>query len=285
MNPFVRFSRVIGLLLAISLLPIAMFHSTSTPIIFFNVVGALIVMGGLSACAIVIFPINEIKLLVANLRETLFGHRLNFPVTILECIQLAELQTRDQLSLSKGLEIATSDHLRDGMELLAMGLKQEEIKQQLEQRTTTVEESIAGEVSFLLSLAKLGPGFGLLGTLVGLVVMLGDMGSGGGFDKVGPALAISLLATLYGIITANMFLQPLAEALNHHSEHLRRHANIVAHAVSLIKDRKHPIQIREALKSFLDRDDYPVLEELFTYSRKRRAEDQEPPPPEQREAA
>ena len=59
------------------------------------------------------------------------------------------------------------------------------------------------------TLGMISPAFGMVGTLIGLVFMLFNMGGSGGASAIGPAMAVALLTTFYGAVLANLIFNPL----------------------------------------------------------------------------
>jgi chemotaxis protein MotA len=253
-----------GSLFAVVVLFLAMFHSASSLWVFLNLVGLLIVAGGILGAGMMMYPAREIKDCYQTVLALFFEQESRKVVAIFDLVKLAELQMQDAFALKRKVDSLDNALIRYGIELVSMGTKADDVKRQLELRSEMAQERLISHAGYLLSLAKLGPGFGLLGTLVGLVVLLQDMGSGGNFDKVGPALAISLLATLYGVIAANMLFQPLAEAIRYVAEQMRKEDSIVIDGVLMIREKKHPIQIREALKAHLALYEVVEVDQYFT---------------------
>jgi chemotaxis protein MotA len=202
-------SLIAGLALGAAIVALAVFRSTTTPWIFLNLAGFLIVAGGMISASFIMYPWDELKNILRTVGSCFKEKQTDNVLAIQEMVKLAQLQGEDPLFFSWKLDGITHNLLRDGVELLAVGTRSEEIRRRLELISNSSLEQSIKHSGALLSLAKLGPGFGLMGTLLGLVVMLQDMGTSGNFDHVGPALALSLLATLYGVITSNLFLQPV----------------------------------------------------------------------------
>jgi chemotaxis protein MotA len=100
-------------------------------------------------------------------------------------------------------------------------------------------------------IGKFPPAFGLVGTTLGMIVLLQGLGSPDAFDRIGPAMSIALVATFYGLIFANVFLIPIGENLTRASEDDLLMRRIVVDGVRLLKEQKHPLLVEEYLKSYL----------------------------------
>jgi len=98
------------------------------------------------------------------------------------------------------------------------------------------------------NLGKYAPAFGMIGTLIGLVVMLQNMDDPSG---IGPAMAVALLTTLYGSLLANLVALPLADKLGKRSEDELLLKAIVIRGVMAIQSGDNPRVVEQKLKSFL----------------------------------
>ena len=99
-------------------------------------------------------------------------------------------------------------------------------------------------------MGTMAPAWGMVGTLIGLVVMLAGFGEGG-TDSLGAGMSAALITTLYGAIFANLFFLPMAEKINARISFSSTVQNLQVEAVRLIQQKKHPIIVREKLNSFI----------------------------------
>ena len=153
--------------------------------------------------------------------------------------------------------------LKDGLALIAMGYKSEDIRRLLEIKSEQNEAAL-GECSvFYYSMAKLGPAFGLLGTLVGLIILLYYHMSSGNMDKIAGSMGIALTATLYGVGVANFLFSPLADYLQYNAERGAIQDTMIVEAVVQIKEKRHPVYLLQALKAYMPREDYPEIDSIM----------------------
>ena len=98
----------------------------------------------------------------------------------------------------------------------------------------------------------MAPAWGMVGTLIGLVVMLsGFGGEGGGTDTLGAGMSAALITTMYGAIFANLFFLPMADKIKTRITSSSTEQNLQMEAARLIHQKKHPIIVREKLNSFI----------------------------------
>ena len=100
-------------------------------------------------------------------------------------------------------------------------------------------------------MGTLAPAWGMVGTLMGLVVMLAGFGGEGGTDGLGAGMSAALITTFYGAIFANLFFNPMADKLEVKTRKTSIAYNMLVEAARLIYQKKHPIIMREKLNSYI----------------------------------
>jgi chemotaxis protein MotA len=98
------------------------------------------------------------------------------------------------------------------------------------------------------AIGEVAPAMGMIGTLIGLVQMLGSMSDP---KQIAPAMAIALLTTLYGAMIANVIAIPIADKLSLRSTEERLAKSLIIDAVMSIQDGQHPRIMRDLLKNYL----------------------------------
>lgn len=259
----VNISLIAGCVLSLAVFLIAIYEATSNVSIFLNLIAVLVVVGGIIASALMMQPFSKMVKLARRLQKFLRFEEASLPVVTAQLIRYGQHYNLNKSLSDFPIQRTDNPRLYEALELLDSGMKLEDVKGFIEKRKQTSQDQINVEVGFLLTLAKLGPAYGLLGTVVGLIVLLSEMGANG-MDGVGPAMAISLTATLYGVLLSNMLFTPLAEYLAYRSDLLGRVDDLITDGCVLIKQKRHPLQIRELLKSYLEGEDRQELEILLT---------------------
>jgi chemotaxis protein MotA len=102
----------------------------------------------------------------------------------------------------------------------------------------------------LVALGKLFPAFGLIGTLIGLVLLLRNLG-GGDLAAVGPGLGMAVLTTLYGAVLANVVVLPLSTKLQAHLARRTLLMQMIVEGAVLLYRREYPTRIEHALRAFV----------------------------------
>lgn len=209
------FATVLGLLSGFGLLVTAMVLG-GAPAAFFDLSSLLIVLGGTFAVTMVCFSLEDIARAQMVMAKTVF-HRLPDPAqTAYRLVELAELARRDGvLGLESRLrQLGEEPFLHKALSLVVDGTPGEDLdrimRHELMAMTTRHEKS----ASVFRKAAEVAPAMGLIGTLIGLVRMLGSLDDP---STIGPSMAVALLTTFYGAILSNMVFGPIASKLERNS--------------------------------------------------------------------
>ena len=152
-------------------------------------------------------------LAMAKITMNAFFNRGRPPeVLIQELVKLADVARREGiLSLQNTISEMKDRFLQNGLQMVVDGTEGDTVKQVLEFELEAIEQRHQEGKGVLDLFGKYAPAFGMIGTLVGLVVMLKNMDDP---SKIGPGMAIALLTTMYGAVMANVICLPLADKLN-----------------------------------------------------------------------
>ena len=134
--------------------------------------------------------------------------------------------------------------------MVISGYTGEEIRGILDNTIETTYHRNCVLVVILKYMSNAAPAFGMIGTLVGLIIMLASMG--GDPASLGAGLAVALLTTLYGVIFARMIFTPIATKLQQREDIVRFRNYLVAEGLVLLADNKNPRFIQDRMNSYLD---------------------------------
>ncbi len=208
-----------------------------------------IVLGGGAAAALITTPIKNFLGLAKVLKNCFFSKPLDPSGLISDMVKYAEVARRDGIL---ALENATADikdpFLVSGIQMAVDGTDPDLIDAIMTNDMEAVAERHLEGKMLLDSLGRYAPAFGMIGTLVGLVIMLGNMSDP---DSIGPAMAVALLTTLYGAVVANLFALPLADKLAARSREELSLKMIVIKGVMAIQSGDNPRIVEQKLKTFL----------------------------------
>jgi chemotaxis protein MotA len=149
--------------------------------------------------------------------------------------------------------------LRYGVDLVITGYQPDIIRKMMNTAVESEFERAITPVTVLRNMASTAPAFGMVGTLVGMVVMLQNIHAD--MALVGNSLAVALLATLYGIILARLVCLPAADKLLQKEEIMRFRNYMMTEGLVLLGERQNPRYMQDKLNSFLDPDIHFNLDE------------------------
>lgn len=217
---------------------------------FLSITGLVVTIGGTLGVAWITFPRHRLEttwhLVEAALADAPDPHHL---VALFR--RLARVH---RLEGPRGLERAAAD-VEDAFVRRALVLALEcgdeaELEDVLiaEARNRAADGEAARHV--LATLGKLFPAFGLIGTLMGLALLLRNLG-GADVSAIGPGLAIAVLTTLYGAILSNVVVLPLATRLQAHLGREAQRRLLVIEGVLLVARQEYPTRIERVLRATL----------------------------------
>lgn len=248
-----NFSGILGILAAIGMFLGAIMMSSSSADIYLNSHGIFVVLGGTLAATMLCFPIPTVLGLLKVVFQKIvgkFAHRNE--LVIQEIVALAKGNRENPNHLREATPRLKNPFLKEALELqLQGGMTSEEVDVILEMRAATHFVRYEEEANIFRTLSKFPPAFGLMGTTLGMITLLNGLGSPDAFKKIGPGMAIGLVATLYGLALANLVFIPIAENLTKLTKDDEVLRDLVMNGVKLIRQKKHPLVVEEYLKSYL----------------------------------
>ena len=245
-----------GLILGFAVVLIAGMSGIKNAEVFLNPHAAIIVLGGTLAAALTCFPLNHFLNLGRVFVRNFSG------ATKAAMIETINEIVRTSRALNEGNAIAgetakiKNHFLKESLTLMETGgLSDDELYEVLEKRVEMQNERYRRDGLTFKIIGKFPPAFGLVGTTMGMIALLQSLGGENAFEHIGPSMSIALVATFYGLVTANVVLIPIGENLGQASEDDLVIRRIVVEGVRLLKEQKHPLLVEEYLKSYLAPED------------------------------
>ncbi len=170
-------------------------------------------------------------------------------VAITELVRLAKLsKSQGRVALNKEVELIKQPFLKFGVQLLTEKTGHAFIKATLDNDIEEMENRHASVQSMYSNMASFGPVFGMVGTIIGLIQLLKGLADP---MKIGPAMAVALITTLYGGIVAGVIFIPAREKLKEMSEKEAYLKRLITQGILLIEHEEIPSKVEKFLKSFL----------------------------------
>jgi chemotaxis protein MotA len=248
-----NFSFILGVFVAFGVFLGAIFTATNNTSVFLNGHAFLIVIGGTVAAALISFPIGDLlKIQVIIFRKMVGKYGVSPQDLIVEIVKLATGQKDDSNYLKDNASRIEYPFLREAVLLLVDGgLGADKMDSLLKKRAEVIFLKYEGEAQIFRSIARFPPAFGLLGAVIGMITLLQGLGSPDSFKQIGPAMAMAMVATMYGIAIANFVLLPIAENLSKLNKEEFINRNIVIDGIKLLREQDHPLLVEESLNSYL----------------------------------
>jgi len=247
-----NFSALLGFLVTGAVLYFAVAESEGARQILINKHASMVVIGGTFAATIISFPIKRVfRLTFVAVKKLLGMSFYDYNKIIREVITVAEALQRDPAGAKNAIGSVTDPFLKEGLQLVIDGATEEQLSDIMSTRIETFRRRHAQESTMFRTIAKFPPAFGLLGTTLGMITLLNQLGGPDAQKLVGPAMAIGLVATLYGIGATNFFFIPIAENLTTLSSEDYAARKMILAGLIMIKRKVHPILVEEKMKSYL----------------------------------
>jgi len=249
---------ILGVFAALALIVLSILYAGAPLEAFFDTPSVIMVFFGAAFATLTCFPLKQVMKFMAVVKKTAFNKEADLLVTIEQIVSLAESARREGLlSLENRMEEIDDTFLRLGVRMAIDGMGADIVESIMRTEMDAVEGRHAGGKALLDAYAKYCPAFGMIGTLVGLVIMLGDMNP----DTIGVGMAVALLTTLYGAIAANAVCLPLADKLAYFSGSEILRMEVTVRGVVSIQAGENPRVIQQKLLTFIPPSSRPVEEE------------------------
>lgn len=255
---------LIGLLAGLGIILIGIIQSGGKLYWFFNLNSLLIVLGGTFAATMVNLPLRAVGNIFNVLQNVFRGEDYDYIGIIEEIVQKAQKARKDGLlSLEADLPTMRDGFFKNGIELAINERESSRLRTFLNLEMNNISSRhVAGQEMFLY-MASYAPAFGMLGTVLGLIIMMNNFSSGGQgmeitasydvaerFADLLSGMGLALITTFYGVFMANMIFLPIGGKLKRRSENEMMLKSIVVEGIISIHAREHPILIKEKLMTF-----------------------------------
>ena len=221
----------------------------------------LIVFGGTFGAVGVSFPYKQIKRLPKIIEVAMGSRETKLPQLIVFFKDLAFRTRKSGLLILEAEidDIKIDSFIKKGLQLVVDGNDLEATRSILELDMNAMSERHLKGAEMFESAGGYAPTMGIIGTVMGLVHVLGKLTEPA---SLGPSIAVAFLATLYGVSSANLLWLPIASRLKSVNEEEYKEKELIIEAVTLIQMGTNPNTVSEKLKSYLDSEEIKKYEEI-----------------------
>lgn len=242
---------ILGLLLGIFffLFSIIIDKGVSGVLAFWNAPSVMVTIGGAFASALIHYPMPTFISALKAGSKAMKTVKLDESEIIKNIINLSNVARKEGLlALEEAAETIEDVFLKKGILLIVDGTDPELVRNILETELSFIETRHKDIKAVWDKLAELGPAWGMIGTLIGLINMLGSLDDPA---AIGPAMAVALLTTMYGSLMANFICMPIGGKLGVRSSEELLLKEVMIEGLLSIQAGENPRVIEEKLKAFL----------------------------------
>lgn len=251
------FNTFVAALVGFGLFVAAIALSTDNFMVFVSGAGFILVVGGTLAATFISYEFRYVIKALSAIASTFAIDRMGrtrLNAEVGRVIRWAYLVQREGM-VSLDAEVKKTPgwdggFLRFGVELITTGYNGEEVKKILANVIESTFDRNMVSAAILRNMAVAAPAFGMVGTLIGLIIMLDKMGGDPG--AIGAGLAVALVTTLYGIMLARLVFAPAASKIQQREEIFRFRNYMIAEGLGMLADETSPRKIQDHMNSYLD---------------------------------
>lgn len=216
---------------------------------YMDIPSIICTFGGTVCMTVMAFPLKKLKEGFGSLKHVFVYKEMDSENVIKSIIDLANVARKEGLlALEEAAQQLKDDFLQKGVLLIVDGTDPELVRNILETELSFIEERHKSNQGVFEYMAGIGPGFGMLGTLIGLINMLANLSDP---STVGPNMAVAIITTLYGSIIQNIFCNPVVNKLKLRSSSESLMKEVMLEGMLSIQAGENPRIIEEKLKAFM----------------------------------
>ena len=258
-------STAFGLIIGLGLIILAILGKQGDLSSFLDPSSIGIVLGGTFAATLVNYPIKNVLGIFKVLGQVFRKSDLSHQRVINELVDKAEKSRKTGImSLEADLGNIDDKFLRSGLELAINERDPARLRNYLELEMSNIDRRHNLGQEIFLYMGAYAPAFGLLGTVLGLIIMMSNFGGAGDtgigavdfdvakrFEDLLGGMGIALITTFYGVLFSNLLFLPMAGKLKRKSEEELMMKDIMLEGIIGIHAKDHPIILREKLMTFV----------------------------------
>jgi chemotaxis protein MotA len=208
-----------------------------------------VVVGGGMAATMIAYPMGPFLTMPIVIKKAIFPNPPQMAPAIKTLVECAEIARKEGVM---ALENKASD-IEDpfillGIQMAVDGSPADLIESIMRSEMMATAARHSAGKGMLETLGRYAPAFGMIGTLLGLIIMLGNMDDPA---AIGPGMAVALLTTLYGALVSNVIALPFADKLIYYSKKEMQIREVVVQGILAIQNGDNPRVVDQKLSTFL----------------------------------
>ncbi|MBN1495346.1 MAG: MotA/TolQ/ExbB proton channel family protein [Spirochaetes bacterium] len=240
---------IIGIAWGLTTLILGVVFAKSSVLLFYDLPSVMITVGGSLGAMLVGYSLPQLLNIPTLFRVAVFPPNYNLSELIVTIVSFSEKARREGLlALEDDLEELDDPYMKKGLQLVVDGTDPELVKNIMETEIDQMVRRHDDNKRMFDDWAGFAPAFGMIGTLMGLVMMLVNLSDR---SSIGPYLAVAIITTLYGAILCYLVFQPMASRLDIMTNNEILMRSIILMGVLSIQSGDNPRIVKDKLISFL----------------------------------
>ena len=241
---------ILGLVLALVIIMMVMILDGGSPAELFGSPQAiLLTLGGAFVATVISYPMKSLGLIPKWFVLAVKGQKTTPLSTIDTLAKMADKARREGLlALEDEAKKIPDEFLKKGIMMVVDGVDPSQVRAIMEIEIHHMQERHAQGINFFAGAGGYGPTFGIIGTVMGLISVLQKLDNPG---TLGKSIASAFLATLWGILSANVIWLPISGKLRTNSEEEVTYRNMCLEGILSLQAGENPRIVREKLSAFL----------------------------------
>jgi len=220
---------------------------------FFNVPSLMIVLGGTFGALLINYPLSEIFGVIRVAKNVILKKESSVQNVIEQMVEMSKISRREGiLALERFIETIDDTFFAKGIRLMIDGIEPAVLSKILDTELEYLEERHRLGAEIFSTMGNFAPAMGMMGTLIGLVKMLMMMDDP---SKIGPAMAVALVTTFYGVVLSNLIFLPVAGKLKTKSAQEIMKKQLMISGILSVQSGDNPRVLEQKLHSFISPDE------------------------------
>ena len=223
--------------------------------VFWSLNSLLIVLGGVIAATFISYPMRDVLSVLKVLRMAIVRDELPVETYVDELATLSgEAGRRGAAKLGGVADEVGNRFLEEGLRMVIDEYPSDQIREIMSGQIQQTYQREMAEAKIFRTMARLSPAFGVVGTLIGLVIMMRGLdpeNTAQMMRSLGSGMAVALLTTFYGVLLANLVFLPIAIKVERRIEQRITLMHIIMEGTLLIQKREAPKLVKDYLMAFL----------------------------------
>lgn len=229
-------------------------------IAFIDIPSVVIVVGGTVSAVLISYPLNQFLSIFSSAKKVFIDNTQPASNLISHFLEMNKVaRAEGLLALEKYTENESDEFLKKALQMAIDGITPDTIRATLTNEIDCLRLRHAQSQGIFETFAAQAPSWGMIGTLIGLVLLLGNLDDP---STIGPSMAVAILTTLYGSLIANFICNPIAKKLEIRSSEESTRRELIVEGVIALAESSPSMVMEQTLKSFLSNSQKKEIESL-----------------------